>query len=307
MVPLNISLPENFLNEEIRCGYTITRQMKEIWAVELDLLVKLLEVCKKHNIKIFASGGTMLGTVRHQGMIPWDDDIDMMMFRKDYDLLCKIAEKEFKKPYFFQTEYNDVGSLRGHAQLRNSLTTAILKEESGKKYKFNQGIFIDIFPLDNVIDNEKLLEKQVKKIQFYKENAHRVASYTTRFYKQSTPSFKRRVKESISTGVGYILSKFNVELYLYKKFEEECEKYNDRKTKLVSTLSLDAENKRFYKFRDDYEKIVEMPFEFLSIPVGDKCDHALTQRYGNYKEFVVGTSVHSGVIFDTDRPYIDAI
>ena len=47
-------------------GYTITRQMKEVWAVELDLLNKLLEVCKKHNISVFASGGTMLGAVRHK-------------------------------------------------------------------------------------------------------------------------------------------------------------------------------------------------------------------------------------------------
>ena len=119
MVDLNIVLPDGFLNEEVRCGYTVTKQMKEVWAVELDMLEKLLSVCKKHDIKIFASGGTMLGAVRHQGFIPWDDDIDMMMFRDDYEKLCKVAQEEFEYPYFFQTEYTDVGSLRGHAQLRN--------------------------------------------------------------------------------------------------------------------------------------------------------------------------------------------
>ena len=105
MVDLNIVLPDGFLNEEVRCGYTVTKQMKEVWAVELDMLEKLLSVCKKHDIKIFASGGTMLGAVRHQGFIPWDDDIDMMMFRDDYEKLCKVAQEEFEYPYFSNRIY----------------------------------------------------------------------------------------------------------------------------------------------------------------------------------------------------------
>ena len=105
MVSLNIKLPENFLDEEIRDDYVVSSQMKQVWAVELDLLNKILEVCKKYNIKIIASGGTLLGAVRHKGFIPWDDDIDLMMMRDQYDKLCDVAEKEFKYPYFFQTEY----------------------------------------------------------------------------------------------------------------------------------------------------------------------------------------------------------
>lgn len=66
MVDLNIKLPEGFLEEEIRCDYKITKKMKEVWAVEIDLLCELLRVCKKHNINIFASGGTLLGAIRHK-------------------------------------------------------------------------------------------------------------------------------------------------------------------------------------------------------------------------------------------------
>ena len=88
MVSLNIKLPENFLDEEIRDDYVVSSQMKQVWAVELDLLNKILEVCKKYNIKIIASGGTLLGAVRHKGFIPWDDDIDLMMMRDQYDKLC---------------------------------------------------------------------------------------------------------------------------------------------------------------------------------------------------------------------------
>ena len=83
MVSLNIKLPENFLDEEIRDDYVVSSQMKQVWAVELDLLNKILEFCKKYNIKIIASGGTLLGAVRLKGLIPWDDDIDIYMIRPD--------------------------------------------------------------------------------------------------------------------------------------------------------------------------------------------------------------------------------
>ena len=102
MVNLKIQLPEGFLNEEVRCGYVVTHEMKKAWAVMLDLLAELDRVCKKNNIKYYANGGTMLGAVRHKGFIPWDDDIDVMMFREDYDRLMEIGPKEFTYPYFFQ-------------------------------------------------------------------------------------------------------------------------------------------------------------------------------------------------------------
>ena len=154
------------LDEELKDGFLITKERKEIWQVELDLLNKLYEVCKKNNIKFYADAGTLLGAVRHKGFIPWDDDMDVAMFREDYEKLIGIAKKgEFEEPYFLQSAYTEKGYARGHAQLRNSNTTAIIKSEKDI-CKFNQGIFIDIFVLDGVSQDKEFLSKQKKKVEF---------------------------------------------------------------------------------------------------------------------------------------------
>ena len=165
MIDLNIQLPEHFLEGEVRCGYYIAPAMKKGWAVQMDLLMELDRVCRKYKIRYFVAEGTILGAVRHKGFIPWDDDIDCCMTHSEYKKLCKIGPKAFRHPYFFQTEYTDPGSLRGHAQLRHSLTTGMLKDEIPFKYKFSQGIFIDIFVLDHVTDNKALFKKKKKRCE----------------------------------------------------------------------------------------------------------------------------------------------
>lgn len=134
---IKIQLPKGFLDAEMRCGYQVTTEMKKVWAVQLDLLYEFQRVANKHGIKYIANGGTMLGAVRHKGFIPWDDDTDIMMMRDEYERFCQIAPKEFKHPYFFQTEHTEPGSLRCHAQLRNSETTAIIKSEQNGSCTFN--------------------------------------------------------------------------------------------------------------------------------------------------------------------------
>ena len=168
MVDLKLQLPDGFLNEEVRCGYTVTKQRKEVWAVELDLLQEFMRVCNKYGLKYCADGGTLLGAIRHHGFIPWDDDLDIAMLRSDFEKLNEVAPAEFKKPYFWQTEETDKGSARGHAQLRNSDTTGIIKTEYERQRNnnFNQGIFIDIFPFDTVVDDEeKLAEQDLKRME----------------------------------------------------------------------------------------------------------------------------------------------
>lgn len=296
MVDLKLQIPDDFFEEEERCDYLISKEMKEVWAVELDLMAELFRVCKKHNIKIMASGGTMLGAVRHKGFIPWDDDIDLMMFREDYEKLCSVSY-EFKHPYFFQTPYTDKGYTVGHAKLRNSETTAILTKYAEYIYPYNQGIFIDIFPLDSVTDNKLLRFIQAKQASFFKHMVRRAANVSVRYVvgkskKRYYPLYKFFYKQFES-----------LSLKCYIKYEKICKRYNHVNTEMVSTLSFKFENQQHYKYRRDYIETIDLPFEFMTVPVGKEYDEGLRKRYGNYKEYVIGNSCHGGVIFDTDKAY----
>ena len=81
MLPIKIAIEDSFFEEEDRCGYLVSQEMKKIWAVELDLLNEFSMVCENHQLKWFVHAGTMLGAIRHKGFIPWDDDIDVVIHR----------------------------------------------------------------------------------------------------------------------------------------------------------------------------------------------------------------------------------
>ena len=301
MIDLNIKLPEGFLNEEVRCDHIVTTQMKEIWAVELDLLAEFQRVCEKYNIRYYASGGTLLGAVRHHGFIPWDDDLDIEMFREDYVKLCEVGPKEFKKPYVFQNEYTESGSLRGFSKLRNSQTTAIYEHEKLKCFGgYDKGIFIDIFPLDSILDDKEEQKKKKKKAnKWCKAYLTSIDIYFHRH--ESKDSAIGKVKE-ILRPILYFPCKWS-KTWLHHKYEEACSFGNDIQTKKVAIYCIF--NKRTIHHRQDFEEPVLSPFEFMKINIPKKSEKILTEGFGDWHQFVKGGSLHgaNALHFDTNKPY----
>lgn len=142
--------------------------IKDVHKIDLLLLDKFIEVCNKNNLQWFADSGTLLGAIRKGEMIPWDDDIDVIMPRKDYNKLLEIAEKEFTPPFFFQSPLSD--------KFWN-VTCKLRYDESAffssDKYTRNEydnschkGIFIDIFVFDNVPNDIDTFETEQMFLRF---------------------------------------------------------------------------------------------------------------------------------------------
>lgn len=308
MVKLKLNIPEDFYQEEVRCDYTISTEMKKVWAVELDLLAELDRVCKKYNIKYCADGGTLLGAVRHKGFIPWDDDLDIAMLRTEFEKLNEVAPKEFQSPYFWQTEETDPGSARGHAQLRNSNTTSLIRVEyeHQRHNNFNQGIFIDIFPFDTVTENTAKLEEQDRRRMDLKLEYINMLDSVNYFCFKPWRDDKGKMHTNIKKLKDHIYYKLAGKNYrdVYGEFVKEITRYDDTSSKFVADLCMPMPLKRLRRYRDDFYDLKYTNFEFIQIPIFSNYDRNLKMLYDDdYMTPIHASSEHGNVIFDTDRPY----
>lgn len=117
--------------------------------IQLSIYKILLEfdrICRKYHIKYILDGGTLLGAIRHFGFIPWDDDADIAMLRKDYNKFCKVCKKELNEGFYLETKAVNKKYPYSFAKLR--LNGTIYKESFLNDLKIHPGIWIDIFPID---------------------------------------------------------------------------------------------------------------------------------------------------------------
>lgn len=272
--------------EEVRKGYTIPVEMKKVWRVQMDLLKKLLDVCERHHLKIWAEGGTLLGTIREHGYIPWDDDIDMAMLRDDFDVLVKVAPKEFNHPYFFQYGYTEKYYPLGHAKLRMDDTTAI--EPDLKFFHVHQGIFIDIFPLDAVPDNQSRLNCFLSKRK----------KLFSSLLDCSVPPSLRHPGRSIRT----ILSRFHYRS-LFSQFENVFRNNSIENNEYVSCLSFIIDEQHYFRHKEWYNSTLYFPFEDLMMPVPEGYHSILEKQYGDYMTPRKCSGYHTFWKLDAEQSY----
>lgn len=266
-------------------------QLQELKIRERDMLAEFVRICNKHGIRYFVQGGTLLGTVRHSGFIPWDDDVDVSLPRDEYEKFLAVAEKELPEYYFLQTKDTDPEYPNNFAKIRDSRTTFL--ETSAKNLRINHGAYIDIFPLDNYPSGfkakiyelkKKLLTWRINKA-FYMPHMSLVSKIATIITMILFPSLKGAIekREKLFTSVPT--------------------------TDRVVNNSGAWLSKEIIP-REWVQGTIEMEFEGIKVNVSDKYDEWLTYVYGDYMSLPpenerVGH--HYVDIFDMNKPYTEYI
>ncbi len=261
-----------FLKEETRCEYKVSEAIKAVWLVQLDLLEKFREVCERNGLNFFMAGGSLLGAIRHHGFIPWDDDIDLFMPRKDFEKLKEIASHEFKEPYFLQTEESDPNIyLGGFARLRNSNTTHIetwyLDSPVG-----NLGIWIDICILDFLYESPRLRRRQIRKIRYYQRMLFIKTYKEPGRFLEISPLYLKFLRS-----IAFFYSKSKIRCMLHKSLTS-CQH-----SKYVTSFSYHTFRYLPFPFEsEDFTSSIPMKFEWLTVPVPKGYDSILKLQYDDY-------------------------
>ena len=274
-------------------------ELNKIKNVQKDLLARLIGICEENDLMYCVFYGTLLGTVRHKGYIPWDDDVDILMPRKDYDRLLVLADTLFEPPYFLQTPESDSECFYGgYAKLRNSNTTGIEERNEGRSC--NQGIWIDIFPLDYV---PKQLEEK-------KKQQETILKYQRLLLKKSYP--KKRMLWDLPEDEE---EKIRKACRWYGR-ERLCRLLHDTIVNYGTEISDKVAVMARYQFGHPYIEHEAKNFEFVipgifedmqvMIPVG--YEECLLTEYGmNYLYYapVHERRPHHQAVFDVNVSYID--
>lgn len=246
-------------------------QLKELQLVELDMLKDFIKVCEILELKYFLAGGTLLGAIRHKGFIPWDDDIDVVMPREDYEIFLEKAQDLLDKEYFVQNYKTDPEFVLSFSKIRNSETTFI--EKTSKNRNINHGVYIDIFPIDGF---------PKKKWQYLKNKVFNLMyTYQTDKYfyyeKKVSPNLKTRIIGWFSD----LLYKNRTLREIQDKKEKIYTKYKyNNSEKVISYCGIYGEKEIMPRgYFGEGEKAI---FEGIEVRVPQKYDLYLKQFYGDY-------------------------
>ncbi|MDE6129712.1 MAG: LicD family protein, partial [Lachnospiraceae bacterium] len=209
-----LEFQEGFFEQEVRNGFYINRTMKTAWAAELEVLQKVAEICDRHGIVWYAAYGTLLGAVRHEGFVPWDDDMDIWVKRKDYNKLLKILPEELPQGYIVRSPLTSKGYDQFHTLVNSGNRISMDKEWLEQYHGCPFSVGLDIFPLDYLARDakERMIQENLVKI------AARSAQVASKLFRGSDDEAenpeeeKKEFVEEIWEGIKYLEDNCNAKI-----------------------------------------------------------------------------------------------
>ena len=273
--------------------------IKEAQKIQLEILIDFDKLCRAHDIKYQLFSGTLIGAIRHNGFIPWDDDVDVCMLREEYEKFLEVGKKELGEEYFIQNYMSDPKFQSQYSKLRKNNTRYV--EYMVQDVDMHHGIFIDVFPYDNVKPTTLIGKVQRITINKLKEiNYCRV----------------KRVNQSEKNG--FVRARKNLTYYILKivpkrSMDDTIKKLslmsNNSDTECVAELGISTSKGMYEKFtlkKDIFYDSIEWEFEGYKFPVPKEYDYVLTKNYGDYMSLpsIEEQQPHHGIVevnFDTTK------
>lgn len=283
-----MDIPGGYLNGEIRDGFYVESTMKKAWAAEIEVLNEVDRICRQHDIQYFADWGTLLGTIRHKGFVPWDDDMDITMKREDYTRFCQIVRQEQGEleiiNFHTDPEWKDMLS-----RVINGRSVNYTEAHLDKYHGFPYVAGLDIFPLDYVApteDEDKIHCSMISIVEAFSANIRN---------NTATPEEIEQTTKDIEQMCGV---KFNnlepLATQLLKLGERLSMMYTDEESQAVALMGDHAGPRPLDVYpKEYYSESIYMPFEYTTIPVPVGYEKILIQKYGeNYMIPYLGGTNH---------------
>ena len=239
--------------------------IKEEQDIQLGILNHFMSICEKEKLQYFFAYGTLLGAIREQGFIEWDDDVDIWMPRKDFDKFAEIYYKYKNNHYFLQNYITDPETVA--PEIMRICVNGTFKWPDGcEKETFHTGLYFDIFPLDNgfgtaqdKLDLEKCTQLHSKLLQSLRKSSNGTIKGFLKEIKAKTVSRKKYSSELVALIKSHDRAESNIILSFPASYAGLCRSYF---------------NKSYF------EETVYVPFESIKVPVPKKYDELLRYMYG---------------------------
>ena len=258
----------------------IDKSIKTIQNVELDILKQILRIIDKYHLRYYMLGGTLLGAVRHQGFIPWDDDIDIGMPRPDYEKFLEVAEAELSAPYDIHTALNGRGVYSYYYP--RVVNTEVKLRRTKSEANVIIPAWVDVFPLDGVPETDKEFERWEKELNL----CRRAFSFSQFRYFYMADRVKVKKFARLKIAAKTIFYRLNLERCIdtkkaWKRLDRVIRRYDyENSTRLFNVCGYWGKKEMFPK--SVYGEGRLYPFEDLMLCGPENYDYVLTQMYGDY-------------------------
>ena len=313
-----LEFQEGFFEPEIREGFFVDSTMKSVWAAELEVLQAIAEVCERHGLTWYAYAGTLLGAIRHEGFVPWDDDMDIIMKREDYRKLMKVLPQELPEGFVVRSPLTEAGYTQFHTCVVNNDSISIEPEYLRKFHNCPFSVGVDIYVLDCLPRNEE--KRKMQKAMLTMTGRMTTIARCLKGEREAAESDKEKTREEfldeLKYGMGQLEKFCKVKLDISPVKEERWDDLISEILALANQIAMryDPEDgdvfviygpwDRWQLKKEWFQEVYAATFENFMIAIPSGYEEFLRKHYGNYQIRVKATATHEYPLYSKQLRYL---